>query len=401
MWYNVLINMFLSPKSKIPYFLAIIAIYPFLLVQSAGAFSLKDMLFNLADALGIVSAEGNQRRDVRETNIQNMQVFEAEKNLRAASVDQESPKIILDNEDLSLEVGKENFYSGESVENSEENVLHNANAIYKVRRGETISSIASYFGISSETILSYNKIALKDVREDIILEIPPTSGINYEVKKGDTLEKLAKKYNLNIDDLTLTTGYSADEALEVGEEVFLAGAKDEKKPAEKPKAKTKTAVKNRNADIASLGDLAKYARNLGRGSTAQFNKISDIRKYFNLPRYAGYYTHPAPGTRRTQTMHGHNGSDFAGKIGTPVIASAAGVIKVAKDSGYNFGYGNYIIVKHSNGTETVYAHLSSVNVSAGQNVAQGEMIGRLGSSGNSTGPHLHFEIRGAYNQWAW
>ena len=100
-------------------------------------------------------------------------------------------------------------------------------------------------------------------------------------------------------------------------------------------------------------------------------------------------------------MHGKNGSDFAGKIGTAVIASAGGTVKVAKSSGYNFGFGNYIIVGHPNGTETIYAHLSAVNVTVGQNVAQGQKIGALGSSGNSTGPHLHFEIRGAYNPWAW
>jgi murein DD-endopeptidase MepM/ murein hydrolase activator NlpD len=100
-------------------------------------------------------------------------------------------------------------------------------------------------------------------------------------------------------------------------------------------------------------------------------------------------------------MHGHNGADLAGKMGTPILASAGGVVRVAKSSGYNFGYGNYVIVTHDNGSETVYAHMSGVTVSPGQRVSQGQQVGTLGSTGNSTGPHLHFEIRGAYNPWAW
>jgi murein DD-endopeptidase MepM/ murein hydrolase activator NlpD len=100
-------------------------------------------------------------------------------------------------------------------------------------------------------------------------------------------------------------------------------------------------------------------------------------------------------------MHGQNATDLANKLGSPVLASAEGVVRVAKSGSYNFGYGNYIIISHPNGTETLYAHNQTLLVSPGQTVSKGQQIATIGSTGNSTGPHVHFEIRGAYNPFAW
>src|SRR5690606_1590516 len=99
----------------------------------------------------------------------------------------------------------------------------------------------------------------------------------------------------------------------------------------------------------------------------------------------------------TQGLHGYNGIDLGAPVGTGVYASAGGSVILAKSSGWNGGYGNYIIISHDNGTQTLYSHLSSVNVSLGQRVSQGDLIGAVGSTGKSTGPHLHFEVRGASN----
>jgi murein DD-endopeptidase MepM/ murein hydrolase activator NlpD len=100
-------------------------------------------------------------------------------------------------------------------------------------------------------------------------------------------------------------------------------------------------------------------------------------------------------------MHGHNGVDLAAKVGTSILASAPGTVAVARSTGWNYGYGKYIVINHPNGTQTVYAHLNTVEVSVGQSVGKGERIAGMGNTGNSTGPHLHFEIRGAYNTYAW
>jgi len=79
------------------------------------------------------------------------------------------------------------------------------------------------------------------------------------------------------------------------------------------------------------------------------------------------------------------------------MASAAGEVIIAREGGYNGGYGSYVVVRHDNGTQTLYAHMSQVDAYSGQEVAQGQVIGYVGSTGRSTGPHLHFEIRGAKN----
>ncbi|MGB4590379.1 MAG: M23 family metallopeptidase [Clostridiaceae bacterium] len=99
----------------------------------------------------------------------------------------------------------------------------------------------------------------------------------------------------------------------------------------------------------------------------------------------GYRTHPVTGS---YTLH--SGMDFAASAGTTVVASRNGKVVSA---GYSGTYGNLIVISHGNGIETAYAHLSSINVSVGQSVTQGQMIGKVGSTGRSTGPHLHFEVR--------
>jgi murein DD-endopeptidase MepM/ murein hydrolase activator NlpD len=91
--------------------------------------------------------------------------------------------------------------------------------------------------------------------------------------------------------------------------------------------------------------------------------------------------------------------DFGAPVGTPVLASASGKVIVAKPSGYNGGYGKYVVVEHDNGTQTLYAHLSSVLVVVDDEVTKGEKIALSGNTGRSTGPHLHFEVRGGVNPW--
>jgi murein DD-endopeptidase MepM/ murein hydrolase activator NlpD len=89
--------------------------------------------------------------------------------------------------------------------------------------------------------------------------------------------------------------------------------------------------------------------------------------------------------------------DYGMPVGSPIYASAAGKVLIAKGSGWNGGYGDYIVIEHANGTQTVYGHMSTLAVSVGQSVVQGQLIGYSGNTGKSTGPHLHFEIRGAKN----
>jgi murein DD-endopeptidase MepM/ murein hydrolase activator NlpD len=96
-------------------------------------------------------------------------------------------------------------------------------------------------------------------------------------------------------------------------------------------------------------------------------------------------------------LHGYNGVDIAAPVGTSIFAAAEGTVIVAASSGWNSGYGNYVVISHPNGTQTVYGHASKVMVSVGEHVSKGQLIASVGSTGKSTGPHLHVEVRGAAN----
>ena len=106
---------------------------------------------------------------------------------------------------------------------------------------------------------------------------------------------------------------------------------------------------------------------------------------------------PIIGGIKTQGIHGHNGVDLASAYGSNIMASASGKVIIARSGGWNGGYGSYVVISHSNGTQTLYGHLSEVDVLPGDDVEQGQVIGKMGSTGKSTGTHLHFEIRGARN----
>jgi len=111
----------------------------------------------------------------------------------------------------------------------------------------------------------------------------------------------------------------------------------------------------------------------------------------------GSYLRPISGGYKSQGIHGYNAVDLAQNCGRPVVASAAGIAHRVRTKGWNGGYGKMVILRHANGTHTVYGHLQSVFVVEGQNIEQGYPLGLIGSTGHSTGCHLHFEVRGTRN----
>lgn len=235
-------------------------------------------------------------------------------------------------------------------------------SVYVVRKGDTLSSVAKMFGVSSNTIVWANDLksnALKDGQELVIL---PISGVRHIVKSGDTLASIAKKYKTDLAEILSYNDLSPNTKLRVGDEVIV------------PDGEIVVSVSSGSSSSAGSSVGASY------------------------PTYSGYYMRPLVGGRKTQGIHGHNGVDIGRlPVGSPVMASADGTVIIAKTSGWNGGYGLYIVVSHPNGTQTLYSHLSRVSVSTGQRVEQGQTIGTLGNTGKSTGPHLHFEIRGAKN----
>lgn len=234
--------------------------------------------------------------------------------------------------------------------------------VYTVRKGDTLAEIAEMFEVTTQTIMWANDLTSKTVKEGQELTILPVSGVRYTVKRGDTIEGIAKKYGGDAQEIKDFNNVSAS-TLIAGRIIMIPGG-------ELP---TPTAAPRKTTGIA-VG-----------GSTS----VS-----------SGYFMRPLAGGHKTQGIHGYNGIDFGAPVGTAVYAAAAGEVVVSKYSAGNpwfGGYGNYVVIKHANGTQTVYAHLSQNFVSVGERVVQGQTIGAVGNTGRSTGPHLHFEVRGARN----
>lgn len=229
-------------------------------------------------------------------------------------------------------------------------------SVYVVHNGDTLASVAKMYDVSPNTIKWANDIK-GAIKEGDVLTILPISGIKYVVKKGDTLASIAKKYKADATEIQDYNDIDVSVGLKVGDTIII--------PDAEPATVVTSSVKKPTTAVKS-------------GS--------------------GYFTNPLPGAKKSQALHGHNGIDLARvAIGTPVLAAAKGTVILAKFGGYNGGYGNYVIVSHSNGTQTLYAHLNSVSVTRGQVVSQGQKLGGMGNTGRSTGPHLHFEVRGATN----
>ena len=241
-------------------------------------------------------------------------------------------------------------------------------SVYVVRKGDNISAIAEMFGVSVNTILWANdmKKGEKLVAGDVLF-ILPVSGLEHTVTKGQTLKSIAKLYKVSVSDIIESNDIAEDTKLAVGDKLMVPDAVKAEE-SDKP-------IKNLAASIAK--DKSYY----------------ELHPIQNL---SGYFINPVPGYRKSQGIHDRNGVDLALAKGNPIYASAAGTVTLARN-GYNGGFGNLVIISHPNGTETLYAHQSKLATKTGAQVAQGEIIGYVGSTGRSTGPHLHFEVHGARN----
>ncbi|MCK9344702.1 MAG: peptidoglycan DD-metalloendopeptidase family protein [Candidatus Pacebacteria bacterium] len=266
---------------------------------------------------------------------------------------------VVDDKALIAEVGP----SGTMVDIESNNRQANV-SLYVVRAGDTIAQVAKMFDLSVNTILWANDLAPKAaLREGQTLIILPVDGIQYTVKKGDTIQSIIKRHGGALDDILEINDLTSGAKLAVGDVLILPGARE--------------------------------------SSSSAPVLTSPVRSSSKLPVYSGYYTHPVPAGHKTQGVHGNNGVDYGAPIGTPVYAAASGVVIVSNfrtlSNPWFSGYGNYIIIEHPNGTKTLYGHLSSVFTPVGARVDKGQMIGEVGNTGKSTGPHLHFEVRGAKN----
>lgn len=251
-------------------------------------------------------------------------------------------------------------------------------SVYVVRKGDTVAEIAKMFGVSVNTILSANDLKKgAKLAEGDVLFILPITGIEHTVKKGQTLKGLAKLYKVDIADILQFNGITEETKLAVGDKIMIPGGEMIDEGGDKP--------------AANLGSAPARDKN--------YYETHPIRSL------AGYFIDPVPTGHKTQGLHGpgHRGIDIGAPTGTPIYASAGGVVSVAH-TGWSGGYGNMVIIEHPNGTKTLYGHMTKIITYTGAQVAQGEVIGLVGSTGHSTGPHLHFEVFNAKNpgsDWSW
>lgn len=229
---------------------------------------------------------------------------------------------------------------------------------YSVQPGDAISTIAAKFGVSVNTILWENSLTLNStIRGGQILKILPVTGLSYAVSKRDTLKKIASKYKADEAKILEFNKMESAEDLQIGQLLIIPDG-----------VKQAVAVA---APVYSAKNIITPQNPANRSAT----KLQWPTSSYRITQYRTWR---------------HTGIDVGNKTGQPVYAAEDGVVEAA---GWNRGgYGYYIIINHGGGLKTLYAHHSKLYVSVGQKVSRGQVIGAIGSTGRSTGPHLHFEV---------
>jgi LysM repeat protein len=233
---------------------------------------------------------------------------------------------------------------------------------YEIENGDTVESIAGDFGVSVETLLNANGLSKgTKLKMGDKLAILPVDGVKHTVKSGDTIKSIAFKYNADENRILAFNDLPDNALIKPGDVLIIPG---------------------------------------GEFHVPLSPKVAPVNMPLpqSLPNLVGYFGLPSGG-RVTYGLHRYNAIDVGGKdwCNTPIYASADGTIVTADSQGWNGGYGKYIKIAHNNGTITLYAHASQILVIQGQYVNKGQTVGLMGSTGNSTGCHVHFEVRGARN----
>ena len=257
---------------------------------------------------------------------------------------------------------------------------------YKVETGDSVFGIAEFFGIEPETVLWANYDLLNDnpdfLEPGMELYIPPVDGVYYQSQEGDTLDSIASEFEADIDDILGFLGNNIDlssPVIEPDAMVMIPGGHREFRQWLIPTIPRGAAGVNTTA----LGPGACSGSYDGAYGSGAF--IWPTNQHF---------------LSGNDYWSGHLGLDIAAVQGDSIYASDAGVVVFAGWA--NGGYGNTAMIDHGNGYQTLYAHLSSVAVGCGASVSAGRTVGYAGSTGNSTGSHLHFEVRfsgGFINPW--
>ena len=278
---------------------------------------------------------------------------------------------------------------------------------YKVKKKDTIPAIAKRYGIKQDTILMNNKDALNNkMKVGDTITFPSIDGLYYKLEKNDTLAKIAKKYGISVVDIVDYNNINPKK-LKDGSTIFLKGVTLQKykyvegrliaaKQAKEDKKKNKNKEKEKEQEKEKPEKPPKGTKGSppppppedyddgGRSAAYSGAGFAYPVRYAGVSSPFGNRYHPV-----LKRYILHTGVDLVAKY-VPLRAAKAGVVTFA---GNMSGYGKIIIIRHDNGYETRYAHLSVISTNVGEHVNQGDLIGKTGNSGRTTGAHLHFEIR--------
>ena len=274
---------------------------------------------------------------------------------------------------------------------------------YKVKKKDTIPAIAKRYGVKQDTILMNNKDALNNkMKVGDTITFPSIDGLYYKLEKNDTLAKIAKKYGISVVDIVDYNNINPKK-LKAGSTIFLKGVtlqkykdvegrliaaqqakEDKKKNKEKEKEKPEKPPKGAKGSAPPPPPPPQEDDDGGRSAAYSGAGFAYPVRYAGVSSPFGNRFHPV-----LKRYILHTGVDLVAKY-VPLRAAKSGVVTFA---GNMSGYGKIIIIRHDNGYETRYAHLSVISTNVGEHVNQGDLIGKTGNSGRTTGAHLHFEIR--------
>jgi murein DD-endopeptidase MepM/ murein hydrolase activator NlpD len=247
--------------------------------------------------------------------------------------------------------------------------------MYRVKKGDTLSGIASQFNVSTMTLWWANSSVMKsktDLHIGQLIKVPPANGLIVTVGTSDTLDSLAAKYSVTGQSI-LDINQLTDPTLVVGQVLILPGAKGAPIPTPKPQPASAS---------SSRGSSSRARTSSGDTAPSQGGSYSGGRMGWPVVggnNYVSQYYH-----------YGHWAIDIAADYGSTVVAAASGTVIFA---GWKSNGGGWQVwISHGGDIYTTYNHMSAITVSAGESVGRGDQVGRIGQSGDATGPHLHFEV---------
>ena len=266
---------------------------------------------------------------------------------------------------------------------------------YVVAQGDSLWSIANSQNIELDTLVGSNSFKTSArLRAGALLRIPNQDGIFYKLKKGEAIENVAKRYGVTMNKLRQVNAEIDVASLKTGDEIFLPGAKPEgliehHDPVKIAELREKEAKKSvsapKVADAKNSNSKNEKSVKLQKGEVAV--RTSGFRwpimGRINSP--FGWRKHPI-----TKRRDFHTGIDIKANRGDPIKSAGSGRVVY---SGWMGGYGKVLVIEHSNGQSTLYAHCSTLLAGKGANVSSGKLVAKVGTTGRSTGPHLHFEVR--------